>query len=661
MFDGQDGTVMSNGESVGLLSSPHLAQVPSGTAQDPVKEVSDAKVVSYGALEEAAETCKGVSRDQRVGEESALFQKQHHRDFSRESGFETDRTQWSRSCSCSSCEELEELEEVASRESQEAKLFLYMEAHTARVEQELSRISLAALGQAQEEGCEGTLDVTSTVVSINQAEVDGFDIISIHSEFVSVEEERNRCKSAFGLLCNLKYEIIRLKGYFESQCARLDRFVMEGEGSSEGGQRLLGENSMQVEAFGRRLDTCMDGVGRQMEEIRSKNDIILNGVRLPQNRRYSESTINKLIRKSPVNCVTWFHGLLFLVLLGLLSYLYMWSGSSPQWTICLRLVRSPLLVVLLLYLYGINMKVWALYKVDYATIFGHHPSSTPTPKYIFKVASVLTVLMTVLVIGLVVATPFAPKLPLKIIPLTMWLVLFAFLLNPCDIFLQKGRFNLLLTFTRVLIAPLAFVYFSDFFLADQFNSTVGIFLDMEYLVCYLTTDAWSGENLDTTVCTWSGNGIRPLLSLIPSFWRIMQCLRCYYDTRNIKHLVNAGKYSSTVPVIVFATLFSTRVKGDIELQFRVRESLWIVICLLVSSFVHAVYTFMWDVGCDWGLWNFKCTVFSRKLVYRRKAVYVLAVVVDFVLRFLWTLKLTLAIVWEKDSDLIYTGKGFWVA
>lgn len=646
---------MSNCETTRLL--------PTSLAQE-LSAISNSKLTTYGAttsvavLEEAAETAKGGSGAVREIEvTSSLYQKQHHRDYSRESGFETDRARRSVSISSfSSCEELEDLQELVEDSSDSPpltlkELFDYMEVHTKLVEHELEKISVVTHGQGDPE--EDSVLAVTAINTINVEEGD-FDSISITTEFISVADERKQYKSAFGVLYNLKYEILRLKSYFDSECTRLDRYVMGEESGTQDAQRLLGENSMRQERFKSRLDDCMGKVGQEMKEIQNRNDIIINGVRTRPN---TESAVTKLVRKSPVDCVTWFHGLLFLALLGMICFLYFWSrsSSSDQWTVCLRLVRSPLMVVLLCYLYGINMKVWARYKVDYVTIFSHHPSSTPTPKYLFKVASTLTILMSLVVVGLVVATPFSKALPLKVAPLAMWLVLLAFLFNPFDIYMRKVRFNLCLTFVRILLSPLIFVYFADFFLADQFNSTVAIFLDIQYLVCYEVVGPWSGENLHPEKCTSSGNGIRPIVSLLPACWRFLQCLRCYYDTRNAKHLVNAGKYFTTFPVILFATFFSTKVNGDIRLPFDFDQVGWIIVLLLVASFVHSVYTFVWDVSQDWGLWNLKCTLFSRRLVYRRKLVYVVAIVFDFVFRFLWTAKLTLAIVWQKDSDLIYTG------
>lgn len=49
--------------------------------------------------------------------------------------------------------------------------------------------------------------------------------------------------------------------------------------------------------------------------------------------------------------------------------------------------------------------------------------------------------------------------------------------------------------------------------------------------------------------------VRPLVNCIPAWIRFAQCLRRYYDSREVfPHLVNAGKYSTTFFVVIFGTL-----------------------------------------------------------------------------------------------------------
>lgn len=595
---------------------------------------------SYGACTLATVCAIKEEEEEEEDPQSTSEERWHHRDPSSESGFVSDCTRPHSSADSSLFCSTEEL----AASPQEEELFRYMEKQTTGVELELRKLAAAADMGTDEET--GVAYVASTVLTTNTTEED-YDSISISSDYVSVEDERKHCKSAFGVLCYLKHEVHKLKSYFESECIRLALHSSSAVSTPDAdAQRLLSEDSIQRQKFSERLDTCLDSMERQMDDIRHKNDFIIDGV---MHKRHVNA-ITATIQRAPIGWVNWLHILLFGALICLLMYVLLWYRLSDKWIVCLRLVRSPLLVVLLVYLYGINMKVWAWFKIDYITIF-NHTAVTPTPRHVFRAGSVLTVLMTLCIVGLVLASPYGvklPKLPIKIAPMVMWLCLLAFLLNPLNLFLRSVRYSLLRKVGRIVLAPFFFVYFPDFYLADQFNSVVALFCDLQYTVCYLSTDPWTGTVIDTYVCTSSANGIRPLISLLPAFWRFLQCCRCFYNTRNAKHLVNAGKYSTMLPVILFATLFSVKVKGDIGLNFDPEHS-WIVICWLISSFVHAAYTFLWDVCCDWGL------LFKRKLVYRRWLVYVVAMLLDFVFRFLWTVKLAMAIVWEKDSDLLYTG------
>ena len=185
------------------------------------------------------------------------------------------------------------------------------------------------------------------------------------------------------------------------------------------------------------------------------------------------------------------------------------------------------------------MKTWALWKIDYVSIFEHHSKGTPTPRYVFKVACLFTVFFAALIVSLLVASAYTTTEPGRVVSIFMWLTLLVFLFN--SFLLRRARFSFILVYIRIFIAPFHFVYFSDFFLADQLNSTMVIMLDIQYLVCYSICQPWDSQTVNEKICTSSGNGIRPIISCLPSLWQFLQCLRCFYDTQNVKHLINAGK------------------------------------------------------------------------------------------------------------------------
>ena len=463
-------------------------------------------------------------------------------------------------------------------------------------------------------------------------------------------------QASLSLLTRLREVLVSIQESLASSFASLDALVdmHDHHNDSKKGRAYLERKQPRRNEYEKRLETCMENLDHEMNRLYRKQDLKIDGRGRVRDR--SESKFNVDIRQTPISCVTYFHALLFVVTMGLIAYMYE-SDYTLKWTVYLRLLRGPFLIVLFLYLYGTNMKVWALKHIDYVNIFNHHPKGTPTPNVVYKVAGMFCVFFTVLVVILMVSSPYTDEVPGKIVPLIMWFSFILFLANPFKILLRRGRYGLVLVFVRILLAPFTFVYFGDFWLADQLNSTVAILLDIQYMTCYMIADTWYG-NVDTSVCTSSGNGIRPVISCLPALWRLLQCFRCYYDTRNVKHLLNALKYFTTFPVVVFATMFATKVPPTFVIwELNLGKVGWILILWLISAFIHAVYTFVWDIYCDWGLWDFsKGTYYRRTLVYKYKVIYLAAMLVDLVLRFAWALKVSLAIVWHLDSDLIYTGE-----
>ena len=379
----------------------------------------------------------------------------------------------------------------------------------------------------------------------------------------------------------------------------------------------------------------------------------------PRGRGQFEGSItDQLLRYNNTNWATALQ--LSLLLLSWTMVVYpSWAYSDASWTISLRLLRGPLMVVTFVYLIGVNMAGWVSVGIDYADMFDFAYGSVPTPRYLFSVAGFFSYLYAALVgLYLFCRVLLSIDLPLQLVAGAMWASLLLFAANPLNSFLRRGRLAFLLSLGRISLSPLYHVHFGDFWFADQLCSITPLLLDLQYVACFSLSGGAAGGATDPPLplktCMSNGSGVRPLLSCLPALWRLLQCLRSFYDTGNGRHLFNAAKYCTTFPVVFFATMFSVRVPpGTSILALGFADGGWIVACLILFSFVNAAYAFFWDVYFDWGMVDSTLSLRPHRL-YRRKCYYYSALVLNFVLRFSWTIKLTVILLWWKDSDLLYT-------
>lgn len=331
-----------------------------------------------------------------------------------------------------------------------------------------------------------------------------------------------------------------------------------------------------------------------------------------------------------------------------------------DWLAMLRLLRSPLLLSTWFYLLGVNMAVWAASDINYSSLL-EAPRSFLTPTCICSTSGVITAMLGlfVSVFMFLVAAEFDKAA--VVLELLSWGLVTLYLLNPLRIFCRKERFTFLASMGRTFLAPFFKVRFLDAWLADQLVSLIVIMLDLEYSVCYFVGSA---GYYDTGVCTGNVGYIRTIITVLPSTWRYLQCLRSYYDTKETKHLWNAVKYFTAYPVVFFATFYQPKSGNDWlfsfrEFDFDLDDGIVFVLWGL-SAFVNAAYSFAWDVIYDWDLLSFQNARPVRRSLrlYRPTCWYVVAVILDFALRFLWTAKISLAVLYHHNVDLVFTALTF---
>ncbi|KAK2159064.1 hypothetical protein LSH36_159g04020 [Paralvinella palmiformis] len=150
----------------------------------------------------------------------------------------------------------------------------------------------------------------------------------------------------------------------------------------------------------------------------------------------------------------------------------------------------------------------------------------------------------------------------------------------------------------------------------------------------------ASDDVTSGVCGTVKYGIRPIVACLPAWFRFAQCLRRYRDTRLVfPHIVNAGKYSTTFFVVLFSSLHSHYRLSNAATDDRGPYFyLWII-----AAFVSACYTLTWDIKMDWGLIDKNAgenRFLREEIVYAHKGYYYFAMVEDFILRFVWTLTVT---------------------
>jgi len=345
------------------------------------------------------------------------------------------------------------------------------------------------------------------------------------------------------------------------------------------------------------------------------------------------------------------HFIIFLLAMVALAW---FAGYRDRYIGLFYLYRGPMFIILFLYFYSLNLVGWATANIRYIDIFGFiSAQETPTPYVIFNTAGILSLTFTIFVSALIFIVQLDnSEIPERILPLILWIFTVAVLINPFKWLIRKGRWGICKIAMRILLAPFYPVSFGDFWLADQLNSIVVVFLDFEFMLCFYSYVWPLDKNENGEVCNGNNYIVRPVISCLPAFWRLMQCLRCYYDTRHYVYLINAGKYFTTFPVVILFSLFTINNQSLTDsLEFKSDGA--ILVFWIIASLINAVYTFLWDVYMDWGLFQSR-NLLRPRLGYRQKSLYYLAIFEDFILRFAWSLRLSLGLQLEAQVNLVYT-------
>lgn len=322
-----------------------------------------------------------------------------------------------------------------------------------------------------------------------------------------------------------------------------------------------------------------------------------------------------------------------------------------DWRIAIRLYRGPLLLVEFLFFMGVNVYGWRSSGVNHVLIFELDPRNHLSEQDIMEIAAIFGVVWNISVLAFFYSRELS--IPPYVNPLALVIIMVVFIFNPTKTFHRDARFWALKVLFRIILAPFFYVHFADFWLADQLTSLAPVFLDFQYFVCFYASTTnwadpnWKGGEHDGYLCGNKYVILRPILTVLPAWFRFAQCFRRFRDTKEkLPHLANAAKYSTTFFVILFSTLYSSAQSSIFQNTFFY---FWILSLLVSSS-----YSYAWDVKFDWGLFDKKAgeNKFLREEIIYPNWTYYFSIFEDFILRFTWALSISLTEAGVMHSDMI---------
>ncbi|XP_024533310.1 phosphate transporter PHO1-like [Selaginella moellendorffii] len=287
------------------------------------------------------------------------------------------------------------------------------------------------------------------------------------------------------------------------------------------------------------------------------------------------------------------------------------------------------LVLLHMYMYGCNVYAWRRERINYPFIFEFQPGKELRHREIFLLSTGLTtVVVGGMVAHLVAHVKAKASTSVDLIPAAIVLIFLGLLFFPFDLFYRSSRAFFTRCLRHIVFAPFYKVVLADFFLADQLTSQVTLFRHLEFVICYYGWGHFKTKN--TGACVGSSKDIMYFVSLIPYWWRLLQCLRRWIDERNRAHIANGGKYLSAM--VAVGSRLSYIKKGT---------TTWLVMFIITST-IATLYQLYWDLVIDWGLLQ-PCSInawLRDRLILKHKSFYFVSMVLNTLLRFAWLQSIT---------------------
>ncbi|KAK4656978.1 Xenotropic and polytropic retrovirus receptor 1 [Podospora pseudocomata] len=286
----------------------------------------------------------------------------------------------------------------------------------------------------------------------------------------------------------------------------------------------------------------------------------------------------------------------------------------------MQLYGGYFLVLFLFILFTLDCRMWTKNKVNYPFIFEFDQRNFLDWKQVAEFPSFFFALL-----GVFMWLNFSRLgdweemylyYPVVLICITLGILFF-----PAPILHHKARRWFLYSHYRLLLSGLYPVEFRDFFLGDIWCSLTYATCNIELFFC-LYANSW----YDPEQCNSSHSRLMGFFGALPPIWRALQCIRRYYDTKNVfPHLVNCGKYTMTILTAVFLSLY------------RIENSQANLSLFITFGTVNAIYCSIWDLFMDFSLLQAgaRQKLLRNITALRPVSIYYIIMTLDPILRFSW--------------------------
>ncbi|GAW12379.1 hypothetical protein ANO14919_017450 [Xylariales sp. No.14919] len=285
----------------------------------------------------------------------------------------------------------------------------------------------------------------------------------------------------------------------------------------------------------------------------------------------------------------------------------------------LQIYGGYFLILVLFSLFCIDCYLWTANKINYPFIFEFDPRHHLDWRQLASFSGFFLLLFGVFF--WLNFTRYGRDELWLYYPVILIFISLLIILLPVPILWHKSRQWLAYSHFRLFFAGLYPVEFRDFFLGDIYCSLTYATSNVELFFC-LYANYWENP----PICNSSNSRLLGFFSTLPAIWRALQCVRRYYDTKNVfPHLVNCGKYIMTILSYVTLSLY------------RIHRTHSNLALFITFSTINGVYTSIWDLFMDFSLLQPDARhPFLRDILgLKRRWLYYIIMVIDPILRFGW--------------------------